>query len=156
MNLGRTSLFNKLKTNFKGSNVKSYNLYGQKRVGKTSIINTLSKELEKDKSVIVVSVGVQAFINAKAEDTFYDMTHQIIDDFIINYKKKDYSADISNIDKPIFKSGFNPIIRFVKNVRESCEEKFNFILMIDEFDTINTEFLQEDKEPNFAHHYFNF
>jgi hypothetical protein len=143
---GRNEILDSLIENSNSQNIESFILYGQKRVGKSSIVKSLKTELDKQEDIVAVykSMG-----NLKAVDPLDTFNHlgaylcdEIIEELLIKYEhdKEKYDS-ISQLEIPDFKGSLAPLEGFIKRIRRN-NRRLKFIFILDEFDELNQDFFK--------------
>lgn len=151
MLIGRSNVLDDL---FKGltTNLNSYYIHGQKRVGKTSIVKTLKSKLEKDKNFIVTYI-----VNSGStmEGSIQNLGQRICKDI-----RRQYKEILENIEIPIFKNTIEPIEDYLDSVNDALSDK-KFVFILDEFDEMSSGLYERNDVSNsfflairnFASHY---
>ena len=140
---GRDELLDELIKNTKSRNFESYKIWGQKRIGKSSIIKTLNKEINQYENII--SIIIDASLSPEPKETINEICIEIYDEFINEFNEKFHSfsdliKQVEGIEEPNFESGtFNELIRFFKKITR-LKRDLKIQICIDEFDKINREF----------------
>jgi len=111
------------------SNINSYYIHGQKRVGKTSIVKTLKSKLEIDKSFIVTYI---VNTGTSAEKSIQNLGKKICKEI-----KRQYKRELRDIEAPIFIDNIDPLEDFLDDVNDELGDK-KFIFILDEFDEMSS------------------
>ena len=111
-------------------------IYGQKRVGKTSLANAVAESLESDEETkwIVITKGSGDYVSDSATSTIKALGELLVSEL---------RARLSGIDEipvPDFSSGLAPLSPFIDAVLRSHQVRILFIL--DEFDELPIELFQ--------------
>jgi hypothetical protein len=141
---GRDKLLEDLRWNIENSaSINSYVIYGQKRVGKSSIIRTLDTIYRNDKRVIFVYRTMGDIKNSDASKTFQKLGESIANKLIQDFKRKRKSAgeDISALAKPSFVGSLAPLNEIIEFIN-SEDEEIRIVIALDEFDELNREFFE--------------
>ncbi len=143
---GRNEILDVLIDNSNSKNIESYILYGQKRVGKSSIVKSLKTELDKEENLVVIykSMG-----NLKAVDPIDTFNHlgeylcdEIIEELLIKYEHDNIKYEsVAQIQIPEFKGSLAPLEGFIKKIRRN-NRRLKFIFILDEFDELNQDFFK--------------
>lgn len=129
--IGRKNIINDLKANTKNKLGSSY-VYGQRRVGKTSIVKTLKSSID-DKNLLVIYFEAGDWNNAKSPYTSMDDLGKKI---CTKIKRSNRKFDF--VDIPDFGGSFSRITDFLDQINE-IDEKFSVLIILDEFDRIASE-----------------
>ena len=133
--IGRDDILNELYAGLnKKKNIHSYYLYGQKRVGKTSIAKALLSKIEKDKdNFIVLYMEAGESVGTSFKDTIQNLGNKICKQI-----KRMYKTELDNIDIPKFNDSIQPLADFLDDVSYQLKDK-KIIFILDEFDEISSE-----------------
>ncbi|MFZ3171817.1 MAG: ATP-binding protein [Carboxydocellales bacterium] len=138
--IGRHEILQKLLARTKGPNVRSSYVYGQKRVGKTSIVKALKSSLKRmfPKDYIVIYLESGDYIHADAENTIASLGNRLCKE-ILNADPR-----FAVLQLPEFKEASSPLSNFLEDIcRLAPELKILFVL--DEFDELPLELF--NREP---------
>lgn len=114
--------------------ISSFYIYGQKRVGKTSIVKTLKTKILKSNFTNFIPLYLEG---GEYKDPQLSRTIQNLGETICT-KIKGYDKRFADIEIPKFDGALSPLTRFLDRVAViSPETRILFIL--DEFDEISTE-----------------
>ena len=136
---GRKDTLDKLKNNIKGSLIQSYKLFGQKRVGKSSIVMTLKNMIKDEENLIVVyhtltgAADPIVALNNLGSNLCEDI------EFAIEDKELDNKNELLKITHEEFRGSLNPLVKYIKRLLRKNDE-LKFIFIIDEFDQLNDKF----------------
>jgi len=122
--VGRIDVFNKVDLFINNASENVMVLYGQRRMGKTSILMQLKRKYLKLKQNKIIYFDLQSYTNSKLNDVLIELTKIIYDSSILSKPPK---IDRDTI-RDEFKNVFLPAI-------ESTNEKL--ILLFDEFDVLD-------------------
>jgi tetratricopeptide (TPR) repeat protein len=142
-----------------GHAAKSIILYGQKRVGKSSIRYHLKQRLEGQSNLLVLDIdNIAALINLSSNEPFFhQILWQIIDELERAIKQREKQGDLlQNLALPDANSFYqhsDPLFYFQKifrSFREAVEENTNWkgirvVLLFDEFQYIYDLIHQDDR-----------
>ena len=111
-------------------------IYGQKRVGKTSLANAVAESLESDEEArwIVMSKGSGDYVSDSATSTIRALGELLVSEIRARL------SGIDEIPKPDFSSGLAPLSPFIDAVLRHHQVRILFIL--DEFDELPIELFQ--------------
>lgn len=139
---GREQLLYDLQRNIeKSSSITSTIIYGQKRVGKSSIVKTLNKIYEKNSDIIFIYKSVGDLKNVEAIKTMQRIGETIYKSIINEFRKKNpelihYLKETEGIS---FLGTLSPLIDLI-NELSTLNQKLRIIITLDEFDELNQEF----------------
>lgn len=132
--IGRDEVIKKLFSGMRKTKISSYFLYGQRRVGKTSIVKTLRSKVfnEKLPNTLVIYIESGDFKHPKPEQTLANLGEKICK-IIQNYDRK-----FQNIDIPKFNGAFSPITTYF-DIVHTINPDFKILIILDEFDEISSD-----------------
>ena len=132
--VGRTKILGKLESLVTRDDVGSAFIYGQKRVGKTSIAKIFKTRLEKryGSDFLIVYLEGGDYINPDAKTTIENLGKKLVRR-IQNLDKR-----FARLDIPIFKSALAPISDFLEDLIQIAP-KLRIIFILDEFDELPVE-----------------
>ena len=140
---GRDDILNDLKSNILSDNIESYKLWGQKRVGKSSIVKTLKSILDTEEKVIIVFRSLGGLRNTNPLITFNSLGESLCSEVYeeIDRKIKDSSfrERLRSVVVPVFNGSFLPLEIYIKQLKK-IDNSLKFVFILDEFDRINEEF----------------
>ena len=137
--VGRKSLLKQLRRELGQGEIESSFIFGQKRVGKTSIAEVLKATFEGETDYSVVSVPIIDLDTTTPEDLVANLGTRIVSDV------SNTSSLFSHLEKPEFKRSLSPLVDFFRGARGMLPSH-RFIIIIDEFDEINPEFTDLDND----------
>ena len=143
---GREAELTKLVRTATSLTVGSTYLYGQKRVGKTSLANALAEKLSvvaKDtgKDWIVISVGSGDYVMGDAVSTFTQLGRYLFDQ--VRRKMERRIPNIMSYPLPDFTKGLAPLSYFVDHVLDTDkEDSLRILFILDEFDDLPIELIR--------------
>ena len=108
-------------------------IYGQKRVGKTSLANAVAESLESDSNVnwIVINKGSGDYVGDDAVSTLRTLGEVLVQ------AMKDRIPGLANVPSPDFTNGLAPLSGFVDDVLKRND--FRLLFILDEFDELPLE-----------------
>ena len=127
---GREDLFEFIEENLK-KNIKFFLLHGQRRIGKSSVLQQISHRVIQDGFVFVI-FDLQGYSKYHLSDILYNLSQAIIDTLNLNRNiitLPDYKELAK--DKDIFSD-------FLRQVFQELGNK-NLVLLLDEFDAIDND-----------------
>lgn len=126
--IGRSDILNDL---YKGliNNLDSYYIHGQKRVGKTSIANTIKAKLSK-RDDFIVSYNLPS--GTSLISAIQELGTNICKDI-----KRQFRQELKDIVLPVFIDNISPLEDFLDDVIYELGEK-KFVFIIDEFDELSS------------------
>lgn len=134
--IGRDFELSALKPKKKSKNVASYVIFGQKRVGKTSIAKTLQSNLQSrdDVQPIFLEVG----------SVRHNTPQQTIDKIVMKIatEVKKTSASLNAVSLPECDGSLSPLDNYLSEIKSILPET-KFIIMIDEFDELPQEMFRK-------------
>ncbi|NEO40987.1 MAG: ABC transporter substrate-binding protein [Moorea sp. SIOASIH] len=141
---GRESLFRFIEDNLR-QRVKVILLHGQRRIGKSSVLEQIPNKVANDQFVFV-NFDLHSYINKPLSRILYDLAQDISDQLVDDFDlAPDYLTPPSEqelvTDQAIFSNQFLP-----KVYRELNDK--NLVLLLDEFDVL-TDHNIPSAEPNF-------
>ncbi len=140
---GREEILEELKSNILSDNIESYKLWGQKRVGKSSIVKTLKSILKEEEKVIIVYRSLGGLKNTDPLITFNSLGESLCSEVYeeLDRKIKDPSLreSLRSIKVPVFNGSMLPLENYIKQLKR-IDVSLRFIFILDEFDRINEEF----------------
>jgi len=138
---GRDSILEELKDNILSRKIESYKIWGQKRVGKSSIVLTLKSILDEEDKIIVVYKEVSRNINPieSLNELGKEISIELLDEILNKLRDIDKADKIRAIELPNFNGSLQPLERYIKNIQR-VDRKLKFVFILDEFDRLNEEF----------------
>ncbi|KXH80470.1 phosphoribosyltransferase-like protein [Chryseobacterium kwangjuense] len=128
--IGREIILNNLKNTISSPVGSSY-IYGQRRVGKTSIVKTLQNSFSNSDLLIIY---IEAGDWNDAKDPFKSMKN--LGERIVKKIKK-YSSKFQHLEIPKFEESFNLLTDFLEDVTD-IDPNFRCLIILDEFDRISS------------------
>jgi len=142
---GRDEILEELQTNILSNNIESYKIWGQKRVGKSSIVKTLKSIFSDSENVLIIYRSILGLRNPDPLKTLNDLGESICSEILTEIENKIKSPtlrdQLKNIPIPIFSGSFYPLEKFISKLH-TISRDLKFIFIIDEFDRINEEFFK--------------
>ena len=139
---GRDKLLGDLKWNIeKNHSITSYVFYGQKRVGKSSIIRTLDTIFRNHPNVIFIYRTMGDVKNVDPYRTFQKLGESLATKLIHDFKRKNprHENSLNEYSKPSFHGSLSPLSEIIEYMHE-LNEHTRVIISLDEFDELNKEF----------------
>jgi len=140
---GRDEILEELKMNILSDNIISYKIWGQKRVGKSSIVKTLKTILNDYENVIVVYRRIGGIRNSNPIITLNELGEslcsEVLNEIDNKVKSPKLREQLKNISVPVFNGSLYPLESFLMKLHR-IEGSLKFIFILDEFDRINEEF----------------
>ncbi len=117
-------------------NVGSGFIFGQKRVGKTSLANVLAMQLAADTGTqwIVISKGSGDYVSSTASSTIKNLGEVLVRAI------KQALPQMNNVSTPDFNHGLAPLSGLIDDVLQMCNCRLLFVL--DEFDELPLDLLR--------------
>jgi len=132
--IGRKNIINGL-SKIRKKLTSSY-IFGQRRVGKTSIVKTLQSKIKK-KNILAIYIEAGDWNNATSPHKSMDDLGRKICKQIQRYNRK-----FSSIEIPDFDGSFNRLSEFLDEV-SAIDSTFQALIILDEFDRISSELLYQ-------------
>lgn len=132
--VGRKELVANIHANLISDTIESAMVFGQKRVGKTSIAKTLSNKLEKDTNFIPIFIKVGDLDKTSSRNFIKTLGDAIVEETL-------YHEDLNRfeIKTPDFEDVLSPpLAMYFKRIKRVAPE-LRFIIIIDEFDEIPSD-----------------
>lgn len=126
--IGRADTLNRLIGTSEASNVGSSIIFGQKRVGKTSIAKALGSNLE-ERGFLVIYLEGGDYVEPTPDDTIARLGRRLC--WMIQRKEK----GLSHISIPDFNNALSPISEFLDQVEDTYPDK-KIVFILDEFDEL--------------------
>lgn len=140
---GRDEILKELEQNILSDKIESYKIWGQKRVGKSSIVKTLKSLFNERENIIVVWRSIAGLKNTEALLTLNTLGESICSEIFEEIDRKLTSHGIKqslrSVPVPEFNGSLFPLENYIKKLKK-IEDSLCFIFIIDEFDRINEEF----------------
>lgn len=140
---GRDEILEELKSNILSDNIESYKLWGQKRVGKSSIVKTLRSILESFEKTIIIYRPLGGLRNIEAINTLNSLgkslCSEIYEEIVKKIKDVTLRERLRSIEVPSFNGSLFPLEDYLKHLRR-IDNSLKFVFILDEFDRINEEF----------------
>jgi hypothetical protein len=130
--IGRDNILNQLKLRTKEKLVSSY-IYGQRRVGKTSIVKTLKTVENKPESLLIIYLEAGDWNDAQSPGSSMDNLGRKICDRIKNANYK-----FNHIKTPSFHGSLTKLTDFLDDISE-LDKCFKVLIILDEFDRISKD-----------------
>lgn len=141
---GRDKLLEDLKWNIaQNHSITSFVFYGQKRVGKSSIIRTLDTIYKDDANVIFIYRTMGDVKNTDPNRTLQKLGESIATKLIHEFKRKNPKVEshLREYTRPSFVGSLAPLNEIIEFMHD-LNEKMRVIIALDEFDELNNEFFE--------------
>jgi len=132
--VGRKELVASLYAKFISDTIASAMIFGQKRVGKTSIAKTLANKLEKEKHIVPVFIKVGDLDKTSPKKFIKTLGESIVEDIMDHDKLSQFEIKKTDFDEVLSP----PMARYFKRIKKIAP-KLKFIIIIDECDEIPSE-----------------
>lgn len=140
---GRDEILRELEQNILSNIIESYKIWGQKRVGKSSIVKTLRSLFNNKEKVIVVWRSIAGLKNIDPIQTLNTLGESICSEMFeeidVKITNRGVKQSLRSISVPEFNGSLSPLEIYIKKLK-GIESELRFIFIIDEFDRINEEF----------------
>lgn len=140
---GRDEILQTLEQNILSNNIESYKIWGQKRVGKSSIVKTLKSLFANKETIIVVWRSIAGLKNTDPILTLNTLGEsicsEIFEEINIKIQGPGIKRSLRTIPVPEFKGSLYPLETYIKSLKR-IDDTLRFIFIIDEFDRINEDF----------------
>lgn len=140
---GRDEILEELKSNILSENIESYKLWGQKRVGKSSIVKTLKSLFDQYEKTIIIYRPLGGLRNAEAINTLNSLGRSLCSEVYeeLDRKIKDPSnrERLRSIEVPTFSGSLFQLEDYIRQLKR-IDNSLKFVFILDEFDRINEEF----------------
>ncbi|OGO34050.1 MAG: hypothetical protein A2Z16_17005 [Chloroflexi bacterium RBG_16_54_18] len=127
--VGRQEIINQLIRQSRSRNIGSAYIYGQKRVGKTSIAKAFKSRLEQIENILVVYLDGGEYVHPDPQLTLSNLGAKLCD----RIKKSD--SRLINLCIPEFNGALSPLSNFLDLVKEIIPD-FRALVILDEFDEL--------------------
>ena len=136
--VGRTDILDSMLGRLTGLSVGSFWLWGQRRVGKTSVAKTIQSQLAELPSpkTLVVYAEAGDYVVPDAEGTIQRLGQFLCEEII------DSSPAFGGIPIPEFKEGLSPLTSFLRQVSLVAPE-LRIVFILDEFDRLPPRLYQK-------------
>jgi hypothetical protein len=144
---GREKLLYNLQRNIEKSvSITSTIIYGQKRVGKSSIVKTLNRIYEKNSDIIFLYKSIGDLKNIEAIRTLQRIGETVYKSTINEFRKKnpELVQYLKDKEEPSFLGSLSPLIDLI-NELSSLNPNFRLIICLDEFDELNKDFFENSE-----------
>lgn len=133
--VGRKKLLSQLNSRLSANRVGSSIIYGQKRVGKTSIAEVVQANFNQCSNYSVIFVPINGLDTTTPEKFVADLGKTIVGDM-------SYTSNLfAHIEKPTFDSALAPLRHYFQAARDMSQDH-KFIIILDEFDEIHPDMVQ--------------
>ncbi len=127
--VGRTELIGQLHERLSANQIESSIIYGQKRVGKTSVAEVVQAEFEKKENYTVIFISIGDLDKITAERFVANLGNRIVR--MVSRTSKPFAG----IEKPSFNGALSPLVEYFEDAIDILPEH-RFIVILDEFDEI--------------------
>ncbi len=135
--IGRDNILNQLRARIKNKLGSSY-LYGQRRVGKTSVVKTLQSIEKSTDNLLIIYIEAGDWSDATGSlKSMNNLGKKICT------KIKKHNRKFDAIKIPEFNGSLNQISDFLDDVIE-FDDSFNALIILDEFDRISNELFKRN------------
>lgn len=132
--IGRKELVANIYANLISDTIESAMIFGQKRVGKTSIAKALGNKLQNEESFVPVFIKVGDLNTTSPQSLIKTLGDEIVEETIGHDKLSKFE-----IIRPTFDEVLSPpLARYFKQVKKNAPN-LKFIIIIDEFDEIHSD-----------------
>jgi hypothetical protein len=132
--IGRNEILNRMFAKLKGETVSSFYIYGQKRVGKTSIAKTIRTKIknafETDFIVLYIETGEYQSTTSGIDRTIDNLAKKIC------LQIKEADSRFKHLEIPEINGSFSNITTFLDKV-SIISQHCKILIILDEFDEIN-------------------
>lgn len=140
---GRDEILKELELNILSDKIESYKIWGQKRVGKSSIVKTLRTLFNSNEKIIVVWRPIAGLKNTDPKLTLNTLGEalcsEIFEEIDIKISDSAERERLRSVEVPTFDGSFHPLEIYIKKLRR-LNSSLKFVFILDEFDRINEEF----------------
>ncbi len=138
---GRDEILEELKENVLSDNIESFKIWGQKRVGKSSIVLTLKSLLDSEENVIIVYKEVSRNVEPikTLNELGASLCSELLDEILNKLRDNNQRDRIREIKIPFFDGSLQPLEDYLKKIKR-VNNALKFIFILDEFDRLNEEF----------------
>lgn len=140
---GRDEILRELEQNILSDIIESYKIWGQKRVGKSSIVKTLRSLFNDKEKIIVIWRSIAGLKNIEPILTLNTLGEAICSEMFEEIDRKITNPGIKEslraIPVPEFNGSLSPLELYIKKLKR-IDTDLRFVFIIDEFDRINEEF----------------
>lgn len=144
---GRDKLIEDLKWNIeKNRNITSHIIYGQKRVGKSSIIKTLETIYKDNRDIVFIYKIIADVKNTDANRTFHNIGEQLAKILKSEFRRKNRVSEelLPDLRQFSFGGSLSPLIEIIDLLSE-LNQNLRVIIALDEFDELNKEFFEDNE-----------
>ena len=145
---GRDQLLNELRKNILSNNIESYKLWGQKRVGKSSIVKTLNSLFNENEKIISIYRSIGGLKNTDPEKTLNTIGSSLCSEIFNEIDRKIQNSlireKLKSIAVPEFSGSLFPLEEYITKLKR-IDIELKFVFILDEFDRINDEFFLPGK-----------
>jgi hypothetical protein len=135
--VGRDEVLNRLIGQSRARSLGSSYVYGQKRVGKTSIVRTLESRLmrESPDDFLVIYLEGGDYVHPDAKTTVENLGRALCSEIQTSDKR------LTNLESPSFSGALAPLTQFLRSAQVIVPD-LRVLFILDEFDELPTELYQ--------------
>ncbi len=132
--VGRTEILNQMIAKLGAQAVSSFFVFGQKRVGKTSLVRALESRLRSEASgdLLVIYLDGGDYVHPDAVKTIQRLGTRICEEI------KQSASRFASLSIPVFDGALSPIDGFLREVLQ-IQPGFRLVIILDEFDELPVE-----------------
>lgn len=130
--VGRKEILNQLVRQSRSKSMGSAYVYGQKRVGKTSIAKALKSQLSQQENLVVAYLEGGEYIHPKPETTIAQLGQKICKEIVRKNRQ------LKNLEIPNFEGAIFPLTEFLSEALDQVAD-FRVLIILDEFDELPIE-----------------
>lgn len=132
--VGRREILNQLESLTKRKNLGSAFIYGQKRVGKTSIVKTLKNRFDRLQipNLLILYLEAGEYVHPNPETTIGNLGRRIVREIRTEDRRFD------SLEAPNFEGSLSPLAEFLECVTRIAPD-FEIVFVLDEFDELPVE-----------------
>lgn len=126
--IGRKDLLENISSKLKLRKAESSIIYGQKRVGKTSLARTIQNRFKNKKNNISIFIETGSLDKSTSDNFIKSLGEKII-------KKISIEVQLSHLEVINFSGSLHPLVSFIEDI-VALNKKLRIIIVLDEFDEI--------------------
>ncbi len=127
--VGRKEVIQRLYAKLSSEPLESSIIWGQKRVGKTSIANSLRTILEKRENYSIIYIAVGDLDKTSPEKFIQGLGTKVVNSILFSH------PELGKIARPSFDAALSPLLEYFIRIKENNDD-LRFVVIIDEFDEI--------------------
>lgn len=140
---GRDEIIEELIKNVISEKIDNYKIWGQKRVGKSSIVKTLKSVFINEEKILVIYRSIGGLKNTNPLKTLNTLGSSLSSEIFNEIDRKIHNSALrerlKSVPVPEFDGSLYPLENYITNLKR-IENSLKFIFILDEFDRINDEF----------------